>query len=68
MAKVSIDSIGLKKLFGIKRVKIIEGYDYRPFADSMGFKRKALPEELPDDIMGEPELPTSFSNLRKIEF
>lgn len=42
--------------------------DFGSFMRERDVRRRALPEELDDDIHGEPEDSTSFCNLRKINF
>ena len=38
------------------------------FIESVEIRRRAFPEELPEDLNEEPKQSTSFSNLRKIDF
>lgn len=40
--------------------------DFGSFMRERDVRRRALPEELDDDIHGEPKDSTSFRNLRKI--
>ncbi len=42
--------------------------DYGSFMRGRDVRRRALPEELPEDINGEPTLNASFGNFRKINF
>ena len=42
--------------------------DFGSFMRDRDIRRKALPEELDENINGEPEEITSFANLRKINF
>ena len=59
--------------FDVKEITdLIAGIRYEEefgsFMRERDVRRRALPEELDDDIYGEPEDSTSFDNLRKIDF
>lgn len=66
-----IQGQGEKKLepFDIVEItRIIKGIEIPKDKEDVSIRRKARPCELDENINKEPEMPTSFSNLRKIKY